>query len=1716
MDLNSLLAQIQRGELKPEEALRQLPNRALHSKPALSKLPEIAIIGMAGRFPGADDLEQYGFNLQRGTISIEPIPPQRWSVEEGRSPCQWGGFLADIDQFDPLFFALSPREAELMDPQQRLFLMEAWRALEHAGYTRAELEKQPCGIFVGCGPSDYLPNLYQHGVDPDAAAFTGNSNPILAARLAFWLNLRGPSVVIDTACSSSLVAVILACESLAAGSSTMAVAGGVSIFTTPQTYQLAGQAGMLSPTGRCYSFDARADGLVPAEGVGVVVLKRLDRALQEGDTIYGVIRAAGLNQDGRSNGITAPSATAQAALLRETYQRYGIDPQQIGLVEAHGTGTPLGDPIETAALVEVYGRHPERDCVLGSVKANIGHASSAAGIAGLLKVLWSLQHRVRLPLAGFERLNPHIDLEGSGFRLLLQAEPWPTLGSQPRLAAVSSFGFSGTNAHLVVSDYTPLTPPRRRSLPPAPFQLRRYWIPAELCAALPLALPAHPLLDRLNVAASTGEGLLLEKRFSAADPLLVGYRLEGIPTLPAMAYLEMVMAAARLITPGHPWGIRDLIWTLPCRMTSPAVTLQLQLQQDHGGYRFRFRSEGGEHGHGRLVAEESPPLTVVDLTPLRTRCSDSVAGETIRDEDRRRGLALSGAFAGLERVEFGSDQLVGGLSLPHGAQPGRGVYGLHPALGEAGLQAASWLATRLQPVTSELLLPQRIDHAQWLHPLPDQAWVCLRATGDEGIEVAFVDRQGRLCARLYGLVVGPLSAFSSVTISTQPLSSLSSATAAEALPQPARAFLHAFDQLERWAMARLWQVLAAHLPSSSFEPASWAAAQGIAPKYRRLFAALLTRLQEQGYLQLAANGTVVTTAQPLPDLGSLEQQQHHLVEANGYLKPFADLVWRCTEALWSILTGHTEATRVLFPTGRAEDVAGIYGDNPLADHFNQRLAQRVAAIVRDRARQPPLRILEIGGGTGATSRWVFAALEGLESALEYHFSDLSPAFVRQAESRSHPPYVQFQLWDLEGTAAPVGAPFDLIIASNVVHATRSITQSLQRIRSLLRPNGVVLLNEITARTAFGALTFGLTDGWWAFDEREPRLPGSPLLDGAGWERALHQAGLSTIESEGAAWCAGHALDHRLLQATAPPLEVVQPAPESDPDSDLDYVRQRLATVLKMAADAVEPDCPLQEYGVDSLVTQQIVTALEPDFGQLPATLVFEHPTARQLAHYLRHQQGAQLDAACQRLQRTVELFAPPAPSTPAMPPPLTVPQSAATPPISEANRPLDIAIIGLAGRYPLAEDLEQFWDNLVNGRDCISEVPPQRWDQAIYFDPDPEVVGKSSTTRAGFMADIDSFDARFFRISPREADEMDPQERLFLETAWHCVEQAGYDPLALGRTQTVGVFVGVMNAHYSQLAIQEWQPGQRLRAKTAHWSIANRVSFCLDYRGPSLAVDTACSSSLTAIHLACQSLVRGECDQALAGGVNLILHPAHLVALSDLRMLSPSGRCQSFGAGADGFVDGEGVGAVLLKPLAQAWADGDTVLGVIKGSALNSGGQTAGYTVPNPEAQARLIAQAITHAQVDPRTITYIEAHGTGTPLGDPIEMVGLRTALGEDSTPRVIGSVKSNIGHAESAAGIAGLSKILLQLQQRQWVPSLYAEPLNPKLAMGSFRLLSHVESWPAPVVDGGTALRCAGLSSFGAGGGECPSHCAGGGCSAPFTPPLSGAVSIPLFGPR
>ena len=769
----------------------------------------------------------------------------------------------------------------------------------------------------------------------------------------------------------------------------------------------------------------------------------------------------------------------------------------------------------------------------------------------------------------------------------------------------------------------------------------------------------------------------------------------------------------------------------------------------------------------------------------------------------------------------------------------------------------------------------------------------------------------------------------------------------------------------------------------------------------------------------------------------------YLLARHGEFEPHVRLVNACMDSLPGILSGAIPATDVIFPGGSMSLVEGVY--RPAGADI---MAATIAARSRNNG-SSTFRILEAGAGSGATTAAVLDALPAAGAAFEYHYTDVSPQFLRHGKTRfaGRLPGMQFGLLNIERDPGQQGfapASFDVVFATNVVHATRRIDATLANLAKLLRPNGLLLLGEATAFNAFATVTFGLLDGWWLFEDPERRIPHTPLVSVASWKEALAHAGFRNAREVNGE--DGQSV--LVAEAPAPQIDIVA------------SIQNLVASVIEVDPREIDPSLPFAEFGIDSIMAVDIATRIGESLGvSLRATDLFNYATIEQLAEHVRSVSGS-LPAEAPPVQPASELgdvFD------------MVRPQPA---------RETDIAVIGVSGGFPEAPDLDTLWRNLAAGRDSVREMPRDRFDVNAVFSPERNRPGKTYSKWGGFLDDVDCFDPQFFNISPREAVQMDPQQRLFLEEAWHTFEDAGY-PAARVDGCRCGVFVGGGSGDYRRrLEASASVPEAFTFMGNAGSILAARISFYLNLKGPSIAIDTACSSSLMAIHLACESLRSGACDLALAGGVSVLSTASFHVSSSRAGMLSPVGRCKTFDRDADGFVPAEGVGAVLLKPLSRALADGDRIHAVIRGSASNQDGRTNGITAPSGPSQTALEREVYDRFDISPDEISLVEAHGTGTKLGDPIEVEALSDAFRHYTARKhfcALGSVKANIGHALAAAGIVGFIKILLCLKQRQIPPLAHFQQPNEHIDFASspFILPREVRSWEGP--------RRAALSSFG-----------------------------------
>ncbi|MFJ2705440.1 beta-ketoacyl synthase N-terminal-like domain-containing protein [Streptomyces sp. NPDC087428] len=881
---------------------------------------------------------------------------------------------------------------------------------------------------------------------------------------------------------------------------------------------------------------------------------------------------------------------------------------------------------------------------------------------------------------------------------------------------------------------------------------------------------------------------------------------------------------------------------------------------------------------------------------------------------------------------------------------------------------------------------------------------------------------------------------------------------------------------------------------------------GLAPGYGGWFDECLRVFEGAGYIDRRDGRILLDDAvryRPVEQLWREWETGKPAWQENPDLAATHLLVETTLRAFPDILSGRRPATEVIFPGGSLELVQNAYATNPASAFFNQVLAADMVARLRRRARAltaDAARILEIGAGTGATSAVVLEALRSAQlDVREYCYTDISRVFLNHAQRSFGPgnPSLTCEILDIERPVADQGftvGGYDAVVAANVLHATRDIRHTLRNAKALLRPGGLLVLNELTANNLLSQFSFGLLDGWWRHEDPHVRIQGSPLLSTAHWRHVLTQEGFRAIalpardaEDLGQQIIVAES-DGVIRQATAvprPSRPQAAPVRESPARAVADHsagsepgdrLRAHIeAVALDVLAEALDiPRArigrgePFSDYGLDSIFAVNVARTLGGTLGiDLDITVLFEHNTFAELGEFI----------VSEYVEDLREVLAP-EPALPDRAPdpvqPQPQPQPQPRPELDEAA--LDgMAIVGMSARFPGADDVDAFWRTVEQGRRCITAPPEKRADWACYGD-------EAAALRGGFLDGVHEFDPLFFRMSMTEARQVTPELRLLLMTSWNAVEDAGYRPAEL-RNRPTGVFVATTQSEYRPAAMD-------LMSLPSPAMVPNRISYLLDLNGPSEQCDTTCSSSFVALHRAIRSIRDGECEQALVGGVNLVMSPAGFGGMQAAGMLSPSGDVRPFQQDADGTARSEGVAAVLIKPLSRALADGDFVHCVVRGTGVAHGGRGVSFTAPNIKGMKTAVAHAHTDAAIEPGAVDYIETHGMSSMLADSAELAALGAGLrSEDDSEDVtyLGNVKPCIGHTEVVSGLAALVKTA-QAMRHGVIPALPGfGRLHRDLSLKGTRLRIAAQNlpWPERTDDAGRPLpRRASMHSFGIGG--------------------------------
>ncbi|MEQ1511376.1 MAG: SDR family NAD(P)-dependent oxidoreductase [Lysobacteraceae bacterium] len=1730
----------------------------------------IAIVGMSGVMPQSDDLEEFWNHLQGGDDLITVIPRDRWNWEEfygdpfkevNKSNSKWGGFMKEVDKFDALFFGISKREAQMMDPQQRIFLETVWKAIEDSGHRVSDFSGTRTGLFVGAATNDYVDVLNRLDIDLDGYSASGNSHSVLANRISFLLNLRGPSAPIDTACSSSLVALHRAIESIHTGSCDMAIVGGVQVMLSPAAYISFGMAGMLSNDGKCKTFDKKADGYVRGEGSGAIVIKPLSQAEAEGDHIYAVIRATSENHGGRVTTLTAPNSAAQAELLIDAYDKAEMDPGTVGYIECHGTGTGIGDPIEIQALTkafsELYKKHDRNPaaiphCGLSSAKTNIGHLETAAGIAGILRVLLAIKHR-RIPAnVHFEEINPYIKLEGSPFYIADRTRDWEVPISQdgkvlPRRAGVSSFGFGGANAHIVLEEYVPTKTaedntdrsPQLVVLSAKTADRLHAYVEAMLAHidstvvdfadfAYTLQVGRDEMPERLALVAADADEL--GKRFrqfldgESTSALCRGTVRSGKKDATAAASLlgaeslQALMEQKNLQKLAEQWVLgADIDWRkMPRaraskRLAVPTYPFARERCWIPGAIGFQKTDQPASKNPSKAVKRElSPPSTIaaqvshpsnaiqtsfyrdiwhdIPASPVKKNDAQSsvlllfAGGENVR-EAIKRGFNARGQSSvtvvlvklGQEYREFSIDSYEMDSSRPddyatlfaslrkHELVPAAVV---HAWSGRGDVFDHRSMASSLnQDIESVLLLTQNLIQSR-------NSQTQLRASTVAGSKsVKLIHLYSSQCGRPQPHHAAVASFMKSVMLEAPQLDCKSIGFVD--VPD-STAFT---DEMAD----RLIDELGSDV-SAGMEVRYHSGRRSVKKlqEYDRPVA-LRTAVRERGtYVitggagglglimakflasQSAVRLALIGRSPLLPSQIDAIEQLESLGAEVAYLR--GDVANR--DDVFRLLDSVRERFGSIHGIIHA---AGVIRDAPIekktVEDLQASCAPKIGGTIYldEASRSDNLDFFalfsSLAAVVGSPGQCDYAYANGFQS----EYAGLREGLVAKKLRHGRTVTFEWPLWK-DG-----GMQFERIKGIQLDEKTRAYLQE---------SSGMHPLETTAGLSAFMAGLIGDENKVLVVHGNQAKI-GKILGTG---DTGIPVAGMT-----------GRGLQHSAASLTYGDDRELHRILKHD-------LQRALSEVLLVEPSQIEPDVNLSEYGLDSIGVANLFRVVNGMYAlDIAPAVLFEYPSFDAFSNFLLTTHTAELrehySAALENASSGTSVQGGIAPVGSSQ---MHV-RSADHHVLARTPEPFahgPVAIIGLGGVFPGADTPEEFWRNILGGADLISEVPSDRWDWRAYKDDSQNGKSTAKARWGGFIRDVDKFDAAFFGIGGLEASLMDPQQRLFLQTAWNAIEDSGHKPSELAGTRT-GVYVGLGGFDYVEL-LRNANVDIVGYSSTgmAHCVLPNRLSYLLDLRGPSEAIDTACSSSLVALHHAIEAISNGTCTAAIAGGVNLMLTPTLQLSLHGSGVLAGDGRCKTFDHRADGYVRGEGCVAVYMKRLDLAVADNDTIYGVVKGSGVNHGGRAMSLTSPNPVAQADLLIDVYRRSNVDPSTVGLIEAHGTGTALGDAIELNGLKKAFRElsdrDDSPTLgascaVSSVKTNIGHLEAASGIASLIKVLLAIRYRKIPGVLHFEQLNPQIRLDDspFRIVQTAEDWVSLKDASGYDLPLtAGISSLGFGG--------------------------------
>lgn len=1579
---------------------------------------DIAIIGMSGRYADSDDLNEFFENILSKNSLITEIPKSHFDYKPwydnnikayDKLYCKWGSFIDDVDKFDADFFQISKREAEVMDPQMRLLLEEVYHTSEDAGYSR-KIKGSNTGMYVGVCFHDYQDRLMN---EANPYTGTGNAATMIANRASFFFDLKGPSVSVDTACSSSLVAVHLACQALNNEECDMVFVAGVNLLLSSWHYRYFSSIGALSPTGRCHTFDRDADGYVPGEGIGVILLKPLKKALKDGDRIHAVIKGSAINHGGYSSSITAPNVKQEVKVMVDAWNNAGISPDTLGYIEAHGTGTKLGDPIEVNSMVQAFKKYGDfvNICAIGSVKSNIGHTEGAAGVTGIIKNVMSMKNKVIPAMPEFKELNPYIIIDGTPLYINKENCFWQTKNGVPRRAGVSSFGFGGTYAHVVLEEFT----------------------------------------DNKKAIDETDNNMFL---FSAQSFEQLKINVEKFKKW--------------LSNPDNNHSVSDI-----------CLSLKLREQME---YRLAFVADDKQEAVEKISMFLDNNMSSGINYGVKNDDSDEILDEMSLTKDELLKKWVNGGFlkSSDERI---CDYFV---DMP---------------------KYAFAKKTYWKEEVNTFRKNESYDICYYT-----LSWVekCLDKADDNVRNVVFIHNNTALSNTIIKLAENKYDKIYQVILDDINDNDIHT-----------KEFERIFDEsnfdiiiineeynwllVKKTIMVRLLNIIKDLLRSELSARCRQIIIAG--RKHDNIIDSMILSLSSIGKSLVSLNSNIKIKSVLFNEDNDIVVGKNILAEAsvNKNEKVYYKNGTRYTEKFEKV-----DMTKIQSSKFKKEGIYWIAGGNGALglQVCNYLISEYNAfVILSGRSSIDDDKNINVKNFVSNNERVIYiqcdiAEIDQVNNAIEI----IKDKFVSVNGIINTAGYYKNTKLDEKLT-------YDIY---NTMNSKIDGTIYLVNAAEKLSSDFVLLYGSISAHFGdMGLCDYSLANSF--LDEftmaqieypsdydcpvyvidwpiwQDGNMHGDPIeekiyLKSSKQSYMTYEYGMKAIENilvsdvkqisvvlgekeyiDGIFEIGRNSLDHEKI------------ALDNMNCSDLrTFINENLkniaAILLKCSTDQFTDKKNFGDYGFESITFREFADEINNLFElSISPTLFFKYNKFSSLTDYLIDEYSNEVNKCYNNAVAELEH---------------------SDKKNSESNDESDlIAIIGMSGLFPGGSDLNEFWNKIVDGQDMTEVVPGDRWDWNEYYCKDNYEKNKSNIYWGAFISDYDKFDAKFFNILPQEAILMDPQQRLFLEYSWNTIEDAGYSIEEL-EGKKVGVFAGTQFHDYEELIRKASESHAQVATGTSRAMIANRVSYMFDFHGPSETIDTACSSSLVAVYRAMKSIQSGECELAIAGGVSLILSPDVYTEVAKLGVLSPTGKTKAFDEKADGYVRGEGIGVILMKPLKMAIKDKDHIYGCIRSAKINHGGHANTLTTPNLQAQSDLLLSVYHEAGIDPRHLSYIEAHGTGTSIGDPIEIDAINNALSTMYKEKGIeikqatcgiGTIKSNIGHLEPASGMAGIFKVLMSMKHGIIPRTININKVNPLIKTENvpYYIVSNTIKWDRMKNSEQNEIpRMAGISSFGFGG--------------------------------